>query len=64
MVITHTFNPAKPYAMLMKGRPEESLSHQSLAVYSQTEYQQARAKGWKPAHVFLEMVDRARRHDP
>jgi hypothetical protein len=59
-----TFSTAKPYAMLMKGRADESLSHQSLAVYSQQEYAAYRAKGWKPAREFMEMVDRARRKEP
>lgn len=64
MAINHTVNTAKPYAILMKGRPDESLSHQSLAVYSQSEYDEYRAHGWKPAQDFLERVDRARRKEP
>lgn len=63
MSISHTFSTAKPYAMLMKGRADESLSHQSLAVYSKAEEQEYRQKGWKPAREFMAMVDRARRKD-
>lgn len=59
-----SFSTQKVYAMLMKGRPDESASHQSLGVYSKHEYEAYRAKGWKPAREFLEMVDRARRKDP
>lgn len=64
MSIDSTFRPGKPYAMLMKGRPDESLSHQNLGVYSKSEYDEYRAKGWKPAREFMEMVDRARRGEP
>ena len=53
----------KVYAILMKGRPDESDSHQSLAVYSKDEYDRYRSRGWKPAREFHEMVDRARRKD-
>ncbi len=61
--MTHTFSPKKIYAMLMRGRADESASHQSLGVYSRQEYETYRAKGWKPAREFMEMVDRARRKD-
>ena len=63
MAIHHTFNPKRPYAMLMKGRPDESLSWQSIGVYSKAEYDEYRAKGWKPAQDFMERADRARRKD-
>lgn len=61
--MNHTVNRAKPYAMLMKGRPDESLSHQSIAVYSPQEQAEYRAKGWKPAREFMEMVHRARQQE-
>jgi hypothetical protein len=61
--MTQTFSSKKIYAILMKGRAEESASHQSLGVYSKEEYDTYRAKGWKPAREFMEMVDRARRKD-
>lgn len=57
------FSTKKVYAMLMKGRADESSSHQSLAVYSKDEFAQYRSRGWKPAREFMEMVDRARRKD-
>ena len=63
MPIAHTYSSSKPYAMLMKGRAEDGASHQSLAVYSKQEYQEYRAKGWRPAREFHEMIDRARRKD-
>jgi hypothetical protein len=63
MSIAHTFSTRKIYAMLMRGRPDESASHHSLGVYSKQEYEEYRAKGWKPAREFMEMVDRARRKD-
>lgn len=58
------FSTKKVYAILMKGRPEEAASHQSLGVYSKSEYDAYRAKGWKPAQAFMEMVDRHRRGEP
>lgn len=63
MAILHTFKLGKPYAMLMKGRPDESDSHRSIGVYSKSEHDEYRAKGWKPAREFMEMVDRARRKE-
>jgi len=57
------FSTGKPYAIVMKGRPDESDSHQSLAVYSKDEYELYRSRGWKPAREFHEMVDRARRKE-
>jgi len=63
MSIAHTFSTNKLYAILMKGRADESPSHQSLAVYSKAEQEAYRKKGWKPAREFMEMVDRARRKD-
>lgn len=61
--INRTYNQRKPYAMLMKGRPEESVSWETIAVYSKDEYHVFRQKGWKPAVEFMEMADRARRKD-
>jgi hypothetical protein len=61
--INHTYNPTKPYAELMKGRPEESASWQSIAVYSRAEYDEFRGRGWKPAREFMNSADRARRRD-
>lgn len=61
--INRAFTTDKPYAMLMKGRPDESESHKSIGVYSRQEYDFFRSKGWKPAREFMEMVDRARRKD-
>ena len=57
------FTTNKTYAIVMKGRPDESDSHQSLAVYSKDEYERYRSRGWKTAREFHEMVDRARRKD-
>lgn len=63
MSMSHTYNPAKPIATLMKGRPDETQSWQSIAVYSRHEYQEYRAKGWKPTNEFMRSVDRARDKD-
>ena len=63
MAILHTYNPRKPYAILMRGRPDEADSHQSLAVYSPDEFTEYRAKGWIRDRDFMERVDRARRKD-
>ncbi|NJN35965.1 MAG: hypothetical protein HC794_01590 [Nitrospiraceae bacterium] len=62
-MIERTFSTRKLYAMLMKGRPDEPDSHQSIGVYDAKELQEYRARGWKPAREFMEMVDRARRKD-
>lgn len=59
----HTYSTRKPYAILMKGRPDEADSHQSIGVYDADELRVYRARGWKPAREFMEMVDRARRKD-
>lgn len=53
----------KPYATLMKGRPDEPDSHQHIAVYSKDEFQTFRQKGWLPSVEFMERVDRARGKD-
>jgi hypothetical protein len=58
-----TYNPAKPYAMLMRGRPDEPDSWRSLAVYSKSEFKEFRQHGWQPAIVFMERADRARRKE-
>lgn len=58
-----TYNTSRPYATLMKGRPDEPDSHQHVAVYSKEECQQFRQKGWLSCMEFLERVDRARRKD-
>jgi hypothetical protein len=63
MALSHTYNPAKPFATLMKGRPDETDSWQQIAVYSRQEYQEYRAKGWKPTNEFMASVDRARVRD-
>jgi len=47
MAISRTYNPRKPYKILMKGRPEESQSWQSIAVYNQEEYREFRRRGWR-----------------
>lgn len=61
--MNHTFSTKKIYAILMRGRADESASHQSLGVHSKEEYEVYRGRGWKPAREFMEMVDRARRKD-
>lgn len=61
--IAHTYNPQKPYAELMRGRPDEPDSWQSIGVYSKAEHDEFRAKGWQPARTFMERADRARRKD-
>lgn len=61
--ISHTYNPKRPIAILMRGRPEEPDSWQSIGVYSQHELQEFRAKGWQPDRAFMERADRARRKD-
>lgn len=58
-----TYNSSKPYATLMKGRPDEPNSHQHLAVYSKDEYQQFRRKGWIKSVEFMDRVERAMRKD-
>lgn len=63
MSMARTFSTKKIYAMLMRGRPDESASHQSLGVHSKQEYDEYRSRGWKPAREFMEMVDRARRKE-
>ena len=61
--LSHTYNPKKPLAMLMRGRPDESDSWQSIGVYSTAELAEYRAKGWQPSKTFMERADRARRKD-
>ena len=63
MALSQTYNPRKPYAILMRGRPDESDTHQSIAVYSREEFAEFRAKGWQRDRDFMERVDRARRKD-
>lgn len=60
---SHTYNPRAPYKILMKGRPDEPSSWQSIAVYSHEEYREFRQRGWKVDREFMEMADRARRRD-
>lgn len=62
MSISHTYNPDRPYAELMTGRPEEPDSHRCIAVYSKAEYDAFRAKGWRPSKEFTEMARRALLH--
>jgi hypothetical protein len=57
-----TYNPNKPFAILMNGRPEDPDSHQSIAVYTPEEHQEYRKKGWKPAKEFTSMSVRALEH--
>jgi hypothetical protein len=59
LTITRGFSTRRVYARLMKGRPEEPLSHQQIAVYSRDEYDAMRAHGWKPVLEFQEMIRRA-----
>jgi hypothetical protein len=61
--ISTNFNPKKPIAILMRGRPDEPDSWQSIGVYSHQELQEFRAKGWQPDRAFMERADRARRKD-
>jgi hypothetical protein len=61
--VSRTFNPRKPYSTLMKGRPDEPESWQSLAVYSKNEEAEFRGRGWKPSKEFMNSADRARRRD-
>ena len=61
--ISNNYNPKKPLAMLMRGRPDESDSWQSIGVYSKAELDEYRAKGWQPSTTFMERADRARRKD-
>lgn len=57
--MNHTYNPDRPYAVLMAGRPEEPSSHRSIAVYNKAEYEEFRQKGWKPEREFYAMHRRA-----
>ena len=61
--INHTFNPREPYAVLMKGRPDEPASWQSIGVYSKEELAHFRSKGWIKDKEFMARTDRARRKD-
>ena len=61
--ISHNYNPKKPFAVLMRGRPDEPDSWQSIGVYSKAELEEYRAKGWQHDKVFMERADRARRKD-
>ncbi|MDE2102357.1 MAG: hypothetical protein KGL39_34240 [Patescibacteria group bacterium] len=61
--VEHGYSTRKQYAWLMRGRPDEPASHQSLAVYSKAEHDEFRRRGWKPAREFMDMVDRARRKE-
>lgn len=62
-MISHNYNPTKPYATLMKGRYDEPDSWQSIAVYSKEEEKEFLAKGFKPTLAFMSNVDRARGRD-
>lgn len=59
----HTYNPARPYATLMRGRPDEPDSHQHIAVYSKEEFLKYRRYGWQTAKDFMARVERASRKD-
>lgn len=59
MPINRGYKSDTVYAVLSCGRPEESASHRSIAVYSKEEYDDFRRKGWKPHKEFCEMARRA-----
>lgn len=61
--ISHGYNPRKVYAVLMRGRPDEPDSWQSLAVYTVDEFHEYLGKGWKKDKAFMDSADRARRRD-
>lgn len=63
MSLSHTYNPRKPFGILMRGRPDEPDSHEAIAVYSKEEWDTYRGKGWQRDKDFMERVDRARRKD-
>lgn len=56
----HTYKSDKPYATLMRGRPDDPKSHQHIAVYSKAELEAFRKKGWLHSKEFLLRVGRAR----
>ncbi len=60
----YTYNSSRPYATLMRGRPDEPDSHQHLAVYSRDEFVKYRHAGWITSKDFMARVDRALRKDP
>lgn len=58
-MIKHQYNPARPRAELMRGRPDEPESWQAIAVYSAEEEHRYRERGWIPAKEFMRRVARA-----
>jgi len=61
--IKTTPNP-KPFQMarvLMRGRPAEPASHQSIACYNEQEFRHYLAHGWLRAAEFLDRVHDARK---
>lgn len=62
-VIRTGYNP-RPYQMarvLMKGRPTDPESHQTIACHNEADFREFIGKGWVRAAEFLDRVHDARK---